>query len=239
VDCKYFGKKVDVKDVDEFLGYLQDLKASKGVLITNNGYTEAAINRARFDTRDIELRIISTTELEAFQSFLAVAYFGSDGVVISAPDGWLIDASPPRPQLAAFHPLGVSRDEAFHTEGYIYLAYSRKDANWPSLEHLLQFQEEKIRKHYQSPRIDYETRPLWEKRIARIRYLEASELRDTCESTLFLDFDDHIIYLNLLAPLAKRETYFRNLLWISEKLVPVKVVYGPDSIPIATPRREA
>lgn len=30
VDCKYFNKNVDVKDVEAFLSYLQDLKVSKG-----------------------------------------------------------------------------------------------------------------------------------------------------------------------------------------------------------------
>jgi hypothetical protein len=239
VDCKYFGKKVDVKDVDEFLGYLHDLRASKGVLITNNGFTEAASNRARFDTRDVELRIISTSDLEAFQSFLAVIYFGPNGAVISAPDGWLIDASPPNPQLAALYPLGLKRDEAFHKEGYIYVSYSRKDASWPSLDHLLQTQEEGIRRHYSLPRVDYETRVLWDERIARVRHLEASELPDTCESTLFLDFDDHIIYLNLLAPRAKHEIYLGNLFWVAEKLIPLKIVYGPDSLPIAAPRSDA
>ena len=30
VDCKFFNKKVDVKEVESFLSFLQDLKASKG-----------------------------------------------------------------------------------------------------------------------------------------------------------------------------------------------------------------
>jgi len=58
VDCKYFNKKVDVKAVESFLSFLQDLKASKGILITNNGYTDAAYNRATYDSQDIELRIM-------------------------------------------------------------------------------------------------------------------------------------------------------------------------------------
>jgi predicted helicase len=72
VDCKYFGKKVDVKDVDEFLGYLHDLRASKGVLITNHGYSDAAYNRAMYDTRDVEIRIIGIDDLERFQGFIAI-----------------------------------------------------------------------------------------------------------------------------------------------------------------------
>ena len=38
VDCKYFGRKVDVTVVEKFLSFLRDLKANKGVIVTNSGY---------------------------------------------------------------------------------------------------------------------------------------------------------------------------------------------------------
>ena len=64
VDCKFFSSKIDVKEVDSFVGFLSDVRASKGILITNAGYTDAACNRATFDTRDIELRILNFKDLE-------------------------------------------------------------------------------------------------------------------------------------------------------------------------------
>ena len=147
VDCKYFGQKVDVKEVDSFLGYLHDLKASKGVLITNNGYTEAAYNRAMYDTRDVELRIIDFKDLDKYQGFIAIPYFGKHGAIIPAPDGWVVDSRPNssirkmgRGQLAALYPAGLSAGEAFHSEGFIYFSYSHKDKKWPNLEHLLAVQ---------------------------------------------------------------------------------------------------
>src|SRR5579863_8722712 len=57
VDCKYFKKNVDVKDVEAFLSFLRDIKANKGILITNVGFSKAAYNRASNDTDDLELRI--------------------------------------------------------------------------------------------------------------------------------------------------------------------------------------
>ena len=72
VDCKYFNKKVTVKEVESFLSFLQDLKASKGILITNIGYTKAAYNRATYDSQDIELRIINFEDLDDFQGFMAI-----------------------------------------------------------------------------------------------------------------------------------------------------------------------
>ena len=46
-DCKRYNKKVDVKDVESMIGMLEDLDYLQGVLITNVGYTEAALKRAQ------------------------------------------------------------------------------------------------------------------------------------------------------------------------------------------------
>lgn len=109
VDCKFFNKKIDVKEVDSFVGFLSDLKASKGILITNNGYTKAALNRATYDTRDIELRIINFSDLESFQGFTAIPYSGGHGAVISAPDGWVIDSRiAENAFLCSIYPAGLN-----------------------------------------------------------------------------------------------------------------------------------
>ena len=146
VDCKYFNKKIDVKEVESFLSFLQDLKASKGILITNNGYTEAAYNRATYDTQDIELRIINFEDLDQFQGFLAIPYSKSECAVVSAPDGWVVDASGEGHYVASFYPAGLSQEEAFHTEGFIYFAFSHKDKNWPDLPDLLNKQKKVFRR---------------------------------------------------------------------------------------------
>lgn len=233
VDCKYFGKKVDVKDVDEFLGYLHDLRASKGILITNNGYSPAAHNRAINDTRDVELRIIEFKDLERFQGFMAIPYFGAHGAVVSAPEGWVVDSTPPKPQLAAFYPMGLSREEAIRTDGYIYFAYSKKDAKWPDLAHLMETQAEGIRSHYRNPRFDHEPIQLRDDCPCRIRHLETEDNPNTIESTLFLDFSDVVIYLVLLAPRAKHSEYLKKLRWVAEKLIKVTVLYDTTTKPLA------
>jgi hypothetical protein len=238
IDCKYFGKKVDVKDVDEFVGYLHDLRVSKGVLITNCGYTEAAYNRATNDTRDIELRIIKFGDLEQYQAFIAIPYFGAHGAVVSSPDGWLLDISPPVPQIVAFYPLGLSRQEAFHSEGYIYLSCSRKDAEWPNIEHLLSVQEEHIKAHYSMPRFAHEPIRLRDDCACRLRHLEATEMSGTIESTLFLDFPEIIIYLVLLAPKSKHPEYLKKLCWIAEKMVKLVVIYGAREQPLTVCKGE-
>ncbi len=90
VECKYFNRRIDVKTVEDFLGFLRDIKASKGVLITNKGYSAGALNRATFDSHDIELRILDYGDIEHFLSFGCIVYHGPHGAAISCPPGWVM-----------------------------------------------------------------------------------------------------------------------------------------------------
>ncbi len=47
IDCKDYKDRVDVKDVEEFIGLVEDVGANKGALVAANGYTEAAKTRAQ------------------------------------------------------------------------------------------------------------------------------------------------------------------------------------------------
>ena len=62
VDCKCYSKNVDVKAVESFLGMLEDLKANIGIMITNVGYSEAAINRS--SVKNLQLDIVKPSELQ-------------------------------------------------------------------------------------------------------------------------------------------------------------------------------
>lgn len=62
VDCKFYSKNIDVKEVESFLGTLEDVKANIGIMITNVGYSEAAINRA--SVKNLQLDIVKPDELQ-------------------------------------------------------------------------------------------------------------------------------------------------------------------------------
>jgi hypothetical protein len=64
VECKLFSSKVDVKDVEAFLGFLDDVRGHVGIMITNRGYSAAARNRA--EVRDVKLDVITLDELEGY-----------------------------------------------------------------------------------------------------------------------------------------------------------------------------
>ena len=61
VDCKYYSKNIDVKAVESFLGILEDVRANIGIMITNHGYSTAAINRAAVG--NLTLEIVKVEEL--------------------------------------------------------------------------------------------------------------------------------------------------------------------------------
>jgi hypothetical protein len=47
IDCKDYADPVDVKGVEEFAGLAKDVRANKGVMVSSNGFTPAAINVAK------------------------------------------------------------------------------------------------------------------------------------------------------------------------------------------------
>lgn len=63
VDAKHRQRKVDVKDVEAFLGVMKDVTATHGYLVTSSGYTEAAEKRAQ---TYVSIRIVPVDRLENF-----------------------------------------------------------------------------------------------------------------------------------------------------------------------------
>lgn len=235
IDCKYFSKKINIKHVETFLSFLLDLKVSKGIMITNHGYSKAAYNRANYDTQDVELQIMNFEDLEKYQGFIGIPFSGSHCAVVSAPDGWILDNNPKGPYLASLYPAGLSQEEAFHTEGFIYLSFSNKDANWPDLMHLLNVQEDRIKSHYKNPRYEYIDTIKRKDCNILLRALEADEVSGTREYSLFLDFPGVILFLNLLAPISKAKSYLKKLEWVGEKLIKGNVIVDRSDEPISFP----
>ncbi len=232
VDCKYFNKKVDVKEVESFLSFLQDLKVSKGILITNNGYSKAAWDRAENDSQDIELRIINFDDLEKYQAFMAMPYSKSECAIVVAPDGWVVDGAPQGPYVASFYPAGLSQGEAFHTEGFIYFGFNHKDKNFPSLPDLLEKQSLKTKEYYHLPKIDYIDTIKREDCSLTLRVIDAAEMENIIEYTMFLDYPNVIIYLTLLTNREKEKQYLKKLEWISQKLIKTNIILDKNANPM-------
>jgi hypothetical protein len=66
VDCKRYGTKVDVDDVEAFIGMVEDIGAPLGMLVTTEGYTHGAIRRAEA-ARGIDVQVIRVDELPRWE----------------------------------------------------------------------------------------------------------------------------------------------------------------------------
>lgn len=61
IECKDYCRKVDVGKVDELIGKIDDVKAAQGILVSNSGFSEGAINRAKKDGR---IQLSSVVDIE-------------------------------------------------------------------------------------------------------------------------------------------------------------------------------
>src|SRR6266571_3660500 len=61
-DCKCYGENVDVPVIDYMVGFLDDLGARLGGVVTTKGFSEAAIRRAK--AAGIDLRTIEFVSVE-------------------------------------------------------------------------------------------------------------------------------------------------------------------------------
>ena len=66
VDCKRYGTKVDVDDVESFIGMVEDIGAPLGMLVTTEGYTDGAIRRAEA-ARGLDVQVIGVDELPQWE----------------------------------------------------------------------------------------------------------------------------------------------------------------------------
>jgi hypothetical protein len=63
VDCKRWAQKVDIRDVENLLGLVEDTQADSGLLVTTNGASKAAFTRAR-NAPAMRINLMSLDELK-------------------------------------------------------------------------------------------------------------------------------------------------------------------------------
>lgn len=51
VECKDYKRKVEIGKVDELIGKVSDVRAAKGILVSNSGFSSCAVKRAKLDGR--------------------------------------------------------------------------------------------------------------------------------------------------------------------------------------------
>lgn len=221
VDAKYFNSKIDVKGVESFIGMLADLDVHKGLLITQEGYSDAATKRAFNDPSDIELDILNFKQLKRFQAFGAIPFAGDCCVFLPSPFGWIVDANTKSGNwLATLYQQGLTLEEAQRKYEWMYVNFWNRRSKNESLDDLLRIQEQTF--SGLNPKI--EMLPVVKRKGNRIAVRKVTiETYPTPEYTGYIEFDDFIFFAVMFSPIEHEKKNIRKLENILMRITPGKV----------------
>lgn len=226
VDAKYRGRKLDVSDVEAFIGLTRDVEAHTGVMVALEGYTPAAVNRAYYDDTDILLDVLSLDELKVLQGRAAIPYSGKCGATVLAPFGWVIDATRREHMIASLYQRGLTFEEALHNNEWMYINFWTKKEKQKvnTLEALLEFQKSYILRRSPDAEIRILEGTPGQKVGAKtlIRCLQKKGYRGP-EYAGFVDFKDFIFMCVLHTPEEMERKNLRKLRAVLREVFPMKV----------------
>lgn len=221
-DCKCYKRKVNVNDVERFLGMLDDVRVSKGVLVTTKGYSKTALKRAQQDARDIDLQIVPPERLSDYQ-FIGDVWFwkGSVLAILSTPDGWVVDNEDTRkPGGCQFsmYPLGHTLESAKRACPFLYGNIVLKDEFEPTMEAIAERHERDTKKVFPDARFERLPSPFPTKEdepsriLFRVGHIDKSY--GGPEYSLYIDSPKGALLLVLLCFEGTETIYVPALKWI-------------------------
>jgi len=225
VDAKHRGRKIDVNDIEAFIGLARDVEAHTALMIALEGYSEAAVNRAHNDDLDIILDVLNFDELRQWQGLAAVPYSGDRGVSIAAPFGWIVDATQRPGMVATLYQRGRTFEEAVECKEFMYVNFwNKRNDEINTLDRLLEHQktymlasdpEAEIAVIEESLNHRVGTKTL----IRRFK----KKTYPTPEFTGFVDFEQFICMCVLFTPESLERKNLRKLRFILRDAFPLKV----------------
>ncbi|MEQ8904970.1 restriction endonuclease [Ekhidna sp.] len=222
VDGKYFSENIDVKEVECFIGMMQDVSVDKGLLITQKGYSKAAIMRAHNDPSRIELDILNFEELKQFQGFGALPYSGKHGVVMPSPFGWVIDATRRDGFLATLYQRGLTLEEAGKNKEWMYVKIFSKTDEINDLDTFCKMHESDTLHNMPDAKISYQKTIKRKDANTLLRLIEFDSY-PTPEFTGFVEFEEFIFFCVLFTPEELKEKNIKKLEHIISKVLPFQV----------------
>lgn len=222
IDGKYFNKKVHVKAVESFVGMLEDLGANKGLLISNNGFSEAAYNRAHYGPSEIELDILNFKDLQRFQSHHAIPYAGENGALLPAPFGWVIDGHTTQEWLAAIYQQGSTLNQAMDDNEYMYIQFWDRKEDGHNLDDLLEIQERNLKEYDPNAIVEYIS-TIKRKDVKTTFRIAKLKGYPTSEYSGFVEFPDFIFFCVMFSPENRSKKNIRKLENILKAVMPIKV----------------
>src|SRR6266404_7327439 len=226
VDAKHRNRKIDVGDVEAFLGLTQDVEAHTGMMVAFEGYTPAAVNRAHYDNLDVVLDVLSLDELKAFQGPVGIPYSGDCGASIVAPLGWVVDATRREGMLATLYQPGLTFEGAVRNNEFMYINFWKKtdEDGIKSLDALLKHQEGYMLADSPDAEIclldGVQNQKVGAKSLIR-RFRKKTY--PTAEYTGFVDFENFIFMCVLFTPEQLEKKNLRKLRFVMRDLFPLTI----------------
>ena len=120
-EFKYRNRKIDIKELESFLGFCDDVGAHAGYMVTKEGYTKACHNNVkscapRFKCK---LEILSPEELLEWQSYAIMPYSGRSMFTVLPPLGWVVDMAVENDCLFYIHKRGLSFNQAYASKEFM------------------------------------------------------------------------------------------------------------------------
>lgn len=218
-DAKYYSHRVSIKTIESMIGMYADLGVSKFVVVTNVGYSKAALRRAHMGTEKVEADVMNMGELSRFQCYGALPYVGRNGVVLSPPFGWVIDGQisihPGMP--AVLYARGLSYDDVYTEKEFAYVEFWDREDEINTVQQLME--------HHQAECVEGDESGEWKILeespffIARYKHPATTVV----EYFGYKDFDNFIFYVVMLC---EEEMWGRNrqkLVYLLEHALPFNV----------------
>ena len=214
VDCKYFAKNIDVKQVESFCSMIEDVDAHQGVLITHKGYSKAAINRAYYGNNKVELDIVNFDDLQEFQSCDAFPYIGHFSVIIPAPIGWVLDLKDKINSFASLHQRGITLKEAKKKKEWMYMQFWKIKSPDFGIEQLIEIQNNNILGI--DPKTEFTYNSLVKRKDGLKTKIRIAEINTypAIEVTGFIQFEEHIFFIVLFTTKELLNKNLRKLQYI-------------------------
>lgn len=218
VECKHYKQKINVKIVESFIGCLEDVGADKGIIVSENGFSRAAINRAHYGKDDIEVDILNLGELQQFQSLGAFPFSGNNALAIAPPFGWIMDGTQRGFAPVVFYRRGIPFEDVTEKEKeWMYLQFWSKDSGIDTIKSLIEVQNASLK----------DTDERADIRVFDQDGLTVREARlpsyPTMETTVFRDFERFIAFLVLYCPehFIKKDT--KKAIDMLKEAIPIRV----------------
>ncbi len=217
IDAKKYDVKIDVKTVESFIGMVKDVGADKGIIVSEKGFSKAAINRAHLGENNVEVDILNLRELALFQSEGAILYAGKYGAVAFTPFCWIIDGTRRNHMVATLYRRGFSFEEAARNNEWAYVEFWDKDSEIGTLDELVAWQNNNLL-------CDDNEGIIEDDRSDSIRIRIFKSKKYPCpEITLFREFDDFILFVVLFSPDNMINKNIEKMKYLLQNAIPLHV----------------